>query len=237
MFYLNLKALSGRRKRPGPRGARVLAPHRVLPGRHARPFSRRAARILWLAEGFTTYAEYLAGYDQRVNSWLRSSPGDPNSVTCWQGLRANYGASYSFMPYLADRQGAGFIRTLLGQPRRCRGHRCRACRRRLFQPDVLVALRRLGPRRPARSDTIPGLAPLPLQNRHLSVFSVEPVTLSGPEPVLGTAQVVDSTGRFTWTSRPRLPPPGAFEVVVDGAAGAPLHAALVFLGLHRHAPP
>ena len=67
-------------------------------------------------EGFSTYAEHLCGYDQRVNSWLRSFADDPDlDLTRWEGYRANYGASYSFMTYLAEREGPVFIRTLVRQ--------------------------------------------------------------------------------------------------------------------------
>ncbi len=81
------------------------------------PRLRPSAESTWLSEGFTTYAEHLAGYDDRVYGQLLAFTTDPGlGLTRWNGWRANYGASYAFMRYLEERQGGEFIRALMEQP-------------------------------------------------------------------------------------------------------------------------
>ena len=118
----------------------------------------------WLAEGFSTYAEHLCGYDQRVNSWLRSFADDPDfDLTRWEGFRSNYGASYSFMSYLAEREGPAFVRALVRQTLDGIDGIDGDVGRRRFGLDVRVALRRLGAERLPRF-VRPAAAALPVHD-------------------------------------------------------------------------
>ncbi len=118
MFYLNLQAIEAEPHNIGALAAHEFA-HLIVYYRDGMldPSPGRACEDLWLLEGFTTYAEHLAGYDARVSGQWQSFMNDPNfNLTFWQGVRANYGASYSFMRYLAAREGPEFVRALVDQP-------------------------------------------------------------------------------------------------------------------------
>ncbi len=81
------------------------------------PSADRTEEPSWVCEGFSTYAEHLAGYDGRTNSQLHSFANDSGTnLTSWADYRAHYGASYAFMSYLAMREGQGFVTDLVNQP-------------------------------------------------------------------------------------------------------------------------
>ena len=117
MFYLNLQALISEPQNMGALAAHEFA-HLILYYRDAMldPAPPGSAESTWLSEGFTTYAEHLAGYDARVNGQLQAFTAEPGlGLTRFHGWRANYGASYAFVRYLAERQGPEFIRALVEQ--------------------------------------------------------------------------------------------------------------------------
>ena len=132
MFYLNLQALVSEPQNMGALAAHEFA-HLIHYYRDVMldPSLTGTAESTWLSEGFTTYAEYLAGYDARVNGQLLAFTTDPSlGLTRWNGWRANYGASYAFVRYLAERQGGRFRPRPGGAtPRRDARHRCHAAGR------------------------------------------------------------------------------------------------------------
>ena len=176
----------------------------------------------WLDEGFSTYAEHLCGYDQRVNSWLRSFADDPDlDLTRWEGYRANYGASYSFMTYLAEREGPVFIRTLVRQtPDSIEGIAATlaivdpgSTFASLFDDWVLSGfLDSCNPQLP------------PYQFTAFNVFMAKEA-LSGVAPFLRTGEV-EAFGAI-YVDFPAASSSKPFQVVFDGADGAPLQAAVV----------
>lgn len=223
MFYLNLQAILAEPHNIGALAAHEFA-HLIVYYRDVMldPSPGRSPEDLWLLEGFTTYGEHLAGYDARVNGQLQSFMNDPNfNLTCWQGVRANYGAAYSFMRYLAEREGPGFIRVLVDQPLDGAAgidatlaylgsaHTFAT----LFDDWIVAAFldERPPPLWPYR---FPGLA-----------LSPRPVTLTGIEPLLGSGAVANHGALYL--DFPAASPAATFQAVVDGADGAPLQAALI----------
>jgi hypothetical protein len=223
MFYLNLQAIQAEPHNIGALGAHELA-HLILYYRDVMldPAPGRSPEDLWLLEGFTTYGEHLVGYDGRVNGQLQSFMNDPNfNLTHWQGVRANYGASYSFMRYLAEREGPGFIRMLVDQPLD-------------GASGIDAALASIG-----SADTFAGLfddwiVAAFLDERPPSLWPYEfpglaasprPVTLAGAEPLLGSGSV--SSYGALYLDFPAASSAATFQAVIDGADGAPLQAALV----------
>ena len=118
MIYLNGEVVASEPENAGSLAAHEFA-HLIVyyrdylleesPGRTEEP--------TWMYEGFSTFAEHVAGYDGRTNSQLRSFANDPGTnLTSWADYRAHYGASYAFMSYLAMRQGEEFVTDLVNQP-------------------------------------------------------------------------------------------------------------------------
>jgi hypothetical protein len=223
MFYLNVNALHAQTG-----SAPALAAHEFS---HLLVYNQdvmldaspdAAPESSWLGEGFSTYGEHLCGYDRRVDSWLMAFTRDANfSLTNWQGLRANYGASYSFMYYLAQREGADFIRALAHQPldgvagidATLASFSSSSTFASLFDDWVLTGL-------------VDGCSPQspPYLFDGLSV-SVNKEALSGVAPFLRTAQVEDFGA--VYVEFPAASPSKPFQLVFDGADGAPLQAALI----------
>jgi hypothetical protein len=72
----------------------------------------------WVQEGVAVYAEMLAGYPEALQSALLSLTVDPTfSLSDWRGFRRDYGAAGSFVAYLTQRTGPGFLRALATAPR------------------------------------------------------------------------------------------------------------------------
>lgn len=223
MLYLNSKTLQ---EEPsiGPALAAHEFTHLIVYYRDVMldPSPYAAGESTWLTEGFTTYGEYLVGHDNRVASQLLAFTRGPNfSLTHWQGLRANYGASYSFMRYLAERHGQDFIRALVQQPSdgvagidaTLTAMGSTGTFASLFDDWVLAGL---------LDSRVPQLPPYLFEG--LSV-SIEPAALIGAMPIQGSAQVVDYGA--VYLDFPPVASSKVFQVVVDGDAGAPLQAALV----------
>jgi hypothetical protein len=224
MFYLNLQALQADSDDAGALAAHEFA-HLII---HYRDFmldtsAYPAPEATWLSEGLATYAEHLAGYDGRVDGQLLAFTEDPAvSLTDWGlGLRANYGASYSFMRYLAEREGSDFIRALVEEPWDGTAGIDGALAA-TGSPDRFVSL---------FDDWIvagflDGHAPQvwPYSFTGLTV-SARPTTLTGIEPLLGTSEVAGYGA--VYLDFPACSTGAVFQAVVDGAAGAPVQAALI----------
>ncbi|OFW59776.1 MAG: hypothetical protein A2133_10515 [Actinobacteria bacterium RBG_16_64_13] len=223
MFYLNLRALLA-----GPGQGPVLAAHEfahlIVHYRDLMldPSPYSSVESPWLVEGFATYGEHLAGYDERAGSQLSAFTRDPGvGLTNWLGLRANYGAAYSFMRYLADREGPAFVRALIDQPldgeagvdATLAGVSSAYSFASLFDDWVVAGF---------LDERPPQLWPYFFSD--LSV-SAQPWTLTGAFPAQGSAAVVNYGA--VYLDFPATLPSAIFQAVVDGADGAPLHAALV----------
>lgn len=223
MFYLNQQAIIYEPQNAGALAAHEFA-HLVLHYRDVilDPSPGAVPEVDWLTEGFTTYAEHLAGYDTRVESQLRAFTSDPDlSLTRWMGYRADYGSSYAFMRYLGDRMGPAFIRALVDEPLDGVPGLNAVVRRfdsfqsfpTLFDDWVLANY----------LDIRPPVSP-PYAYNDLTV-SATPTVLAGTAPLLGTSSVKDYGA--VYLDFPATMREAAFQAVVDGTDGAPLQAALI----------
>jgi len=224
MFYLNAQAVQAE-----PGNAPALAAHEfahlLLHYRDVMldPSSGRTPEPTWLAEGFTTYAEHLAGYDGRVGGQLLAFANEPQvGLMDWSaGTRADYGASYSFVRYLVEREGTGFIRALVEQP--LDG---------VAGIDATLVAR-------GSSDTFASLfddwavacflSGRPPEVRPYSFgdvsVSARPVMLTGPQPLPGTAEV--RAYGACYLDFPASSVEATFQAVIDGSDGTPLRSALL----------
>lgn len=186
------------------------------------PSPARAPETDWLTEGFTTYAESLAGYDGRTGSLLLAFASDTDmNLTCWADDRGHYGASYAFMSYLAAREGPGMIGALIDNPSdgvaginailRLRGST------NTFDSllDDWAVANFLDGR---------GIESPPYSYPNLDV-AASPLTVSGPLPKVGYEYV--SNFGCVYLDFPVVSTESAFNVVVDGEGSAPLRAALI----------
>ncbi|MCC7264832.1 MAG: T9SS type A sorting domain-containing protein [Candidatus Latescibacteria bacterium] len=76
----------------------------------------------WVDEGLSGYAEEVAGYPEADPDAAPDFLRNPGVGLLWPGSTLdaqgyNYGGTYLFMSYLAQRQGRAFIRQLVAQPR------------------------------------------------------------------------------------------------------------------------
>lgn len=76
----------------------------------------------WVDEGLAGYAEELVGYPEADPSAVPAFLKNPEVGLLWPAVSIdaqayNYGGTYLFMSYLAQRQGKDFIRQLVAQPR------------------------------------------------------------------------------------------------------------------------
>ena len=73
---------------------------------------------IWLNEGLSGYAELLSGYPEidttNVPAFLRQ-PGI--GVTAWESQSYNYGSTYLYVAFLAERFGIGLMGGLVSEPR------------------------------------------------------------------------------------------------------------------------
>lgn len=72
----------------------------------------------WIDEGLAGYAEELVGFPEADPSMVPSFLADPSiNLTHWVFEAANYGKTYLFASFLAERYGAGLIRQIVAEPR------------------------------------------------------------------------------------------------------------------------
>lgn len=73
----------------------------------------------WVDEGLAGYAEEVAGYPEADPTAVPAFLRNPEVGLLWsaEAQAYNYGGTYLFMSYLAQRQGKGFIRQLVAQAR------------------------------------------------------------------------------------------------------------------------
>jgi hypothetical protein len=224
MFYLNAHALL-----MDPGSAVALAAHEfahlIIHYQDVMldPFQRDAPEATWLEEGLATYAEHLCGYDERTDSLLLAFTNDPNvSLTSWgSGDRAHYGASYSFVRYLAGREGPEFIRALVQEPLD-------------GVVGINTVLRVLSPFDDFNTllhdwilagflDTKPPQL-WPYAFNDLDVAS-RATGLTGIPPIRGPKQVKNYGA--VYLTFPAVDRSAVFQAVIDGDDGAPLQAALI----------
>ena len=118
MIYLNGEVVASEPENAGSLAAHEFA-HLIVYYRDylLEESSARTEEPTWMYEGFSMFAEHVAGYDGRTNSQLRSFANDPGTnLTSWADYSAHYGASYAFMSYLAMREGEDFVTDLANQP-------------------------------------------------------------------------------------------------------------------------
>lgn len=223
MFYLNREAILAEPYNIAALAAHEFA-HLIVYYRDTLldPSPRATPEALWLTEGFATYAEHLCGYDGRVNAQLQSFCNQPDhSLTHWEGVRADYGASYAFLSYLAQREGPAFIRALVEQPldgiagidATLSALWSASTFDSLFGEWVLALF--LDSRRPE----------LPPYSFPSLTVSPAVTAVAGAQPWLSAATVSNFGAVFL--DFPAGSTAAAFQVVLDGAPGAPLQAALV----------
>ncbi len=71
----------------------------------------------WVDEGLSGYAEELAGYPDADPAAVPAFLQDPRvGLTNWQKRAYNYGATYLFMSFMAERYGVESIRALVQEP-------------------------------------------------------------------------------------------------------------------------
>jgi hypothetical protein len=223
VFYLNVNALYANTG-IGPALAAHEFAHLLLYSEDTMldPSPDAAPESTWLAEGFSTYGEHLCGYDQRVNSWMQAFTRAPDfNLTHWQGVRENYGASYSFVSYLAEREGAAFIRALAQQPLDG-AMGIDATLASMGAPSTFASLFDDWVLSDLLDSYHPQLAPYLFAAFDVTVPREE---LSGAAPFLRTAKVQDFGA--VYVEFPAASPSMPFQVVFDGADRAPLHAALI----------
>ena len=72
----------------------------------------------WIDEGLAGYAEELVGFPEADPSMVPSFLADPSiNLTHWVSASANYGKTYLFASFLAERYGPGLIRQIVAEPR------------------------------------------------------------------------------------------------------------------------
>jgi hypothetical protein len=224
MFYLNLQAIYAEPGNMGALAAHEFA-HLILHYRGVMldPSPDCSAQEAWIVEGLTTYAEHLCGYSGRADSLLRAFTLDPDlNLTLWRlGERGEYGASYAFVSYLATHFGPDLIRALVEEPRdgasgidavlRAQGHPSDF--KRVFDRWVVACYL------DGRDDRV---QPYSFDGIAVAGTAEE---LSGTQPILG-GRTVTNYGAV-YLDFPRGPIDKTFKVVIDGADGAPLRAALI----------
>ncbi len=71
----------------------------------------------WVNEGLSGYAEAVAGFPEADPAAVPAFLDRPEtSLTTWKGAPRNYGATYLFAAYLAERHGPDLIRALVSEP-------------------------------------------------------------------------------------------------------------------------
>ena len=72
----------------------------------------------WIDEGLAGYAEELTGFPEADPSMVPSFLADPSiNLTHWVSDSVNYGKTYLFASFLAERYGPELIRQLVAEPR------------------------------------------------------------------------------------------------------------------------
>jgi hypothetical protein len=73
---------------------------------------------LWVNEGLSGYAEQVAGYPEADPAAVPAFLARPDSdLTLWQDTPYNYGSTFLFMAFLAERYGGDYIRRLVSEQR------------------------------------------------------------------------------------------------------------------------
>ena len=73
---------------------------------------------VWINEGLSGYAEELAGYPEIDTSMVPAYLQNPSvDLTGWSNQAYNYGSTYLFTSYLAERYGKELIGDLVAEPR------------------------------------------------------------------------------------------------------------------------
>ncbi len=233
MIYLNAEMVASEPENAGSLAAHEFA-HLIAYYRDYMldPSPVRTEEPSWMYEGFSTYAEHLAGYDGRTNSQLRSFANDPGTnLTSWGDFRAHYGASYAFMSYLAMREGQGFVGDLVNQPadgivginQTLQDHGAFETFDTLFD-DWVVA------------NFLDGRYPevYPYSYPEIEVGAV-PVSISGSFPLTGSEYATNFGA--VYLDFPMVDPQSTLRAVVDGDATAPLRAALISWDSAGQTPP
>ncbi|MDE2807810.1 MAG: T9SS type A sorting domain-containing protein [Gemmatimonadota bacterium] len=85
---------------------------------HLIHWGRDSDEEAWIDEGLSGYAEELVGFPEADPSMVPSFLADPSiNLTHWMFDSANYGKTYLFASFLAERYGSGLIRQIVAEPR------------------------------------------------------------------------------------------------------------------------
>ena len=85
---------------------------------HLIHWGRDSDEEVWIDEGLSGYAEELVGFPEADPSMVPSFLADPSiNLTHWVSDSANYGKTYLFASFLAERYGSGLIRQIVAEPR------------------------------------------------------------------------------------------------------------------------
>jgi hypothetical protein len=192
----------------------------------------RTEEPAWMYEGFSTYAEHVAGYDGRTNSQLRSFANDPGTnLTNWGDYRVHYGASYAFMSYLAVREGQGFVTDLVSQPADAVAGINKVLQDRgafetfdILLDDWMVA------------NFLDGRDPEVYPYSYPDIDTkAAPVTVAGSFPLSGSEYATNFGA--VYLDFPAIDTESTFRAVIDGNDAAPLRAALISWDSAGQLPP
>ncbi len=177
----------------------------------------------WIEEGLAMYAELATGHGTRARDYLRSFAFEPTkNLTRWEGRPWNndYGASYSFMAYVAELTGQSIIRRLVDTPMAGIAGIDAALEANGSFPtfaslfDGWVITNFLDGRPPASPYSIGAID-----------IAAEPVAVPGAFPLVGASDTENYAARYL--DLPETPDGNSVRVVLDGDDGPYLHAALI----------
>jgi hypothetical protein len=188
------------------------------------PPHQRAPEARWIDEGLSMHAELVSGYSAYAWAELSAFASQPNkNLTSWAGGYLNdYGASYLFVTYLAERMGQAFVPVLVQEPANgVGGVNAALSTWGAFETfdtifDDWVVANYLDGR-------LPGFRPW---GYALLNIAAQAAPVAGPLPRVGTVAGLQNFAA-SYVELDLQPPEAEIRVVIDGEDGAPLRAALV----------
>jgi hypothetical protein len=188
------------------------------------PPQARAVEARWIDEGISVYAELVSGYGAYTWAELSSFASQPNkNLTYWSGGYLNdYGASFLFTTYLAERMGQTFIPVLVQEPANgIAGVNAALSTWGAFEnfdtifDDWVIANYVDG--------RLPGMYPWGYALLNVATVATP---VADPLPRVGTFSGLQNFAAQYLELEPQSPD-AQVRVVIDGEDGAPLRAALV----------
>lgn len=183
---------------------------------------RREAEKRWLEEGLATYAEAATGATGRTTGYVGSFQEDPaDNLTGWGGYRSDYGAAYAFTSYLVQRTASDILGQILDEPRAgtagvdsvLQGRGFFGSFATLFDDWVMANF--LDSRPPAAHPF------------HHDALDIDPSVVGLQEPLPWVRTIRVPNYGAVYLDLPATSGDVTVSATVDGADGAPLHAALI----------